>query len=202
MRPARQVFVSQPSQLIEPSGSFPRARDSLGALRPEFENGRTNWGDCVVRGDVPPEVNRVPVVNGLSDRAVYPVPPGDRYQSRGSEGNPVVVERAATFAPEYRDDGTVMTVRYRPMVPAAAETGGAPRPGAHNPGSVPVGIGPEPPYHPRMSAGGGFEAPCNLRQNCPPSAVHAGQQRVDVPAGNVLIPQTVVQGDPVVGQWV
>ena len=41
MRPARQVFVSQPSLLIEPSGGFPRARDSLGTLRSEFENGRT-----------------------------------------------------------------------------------------------------------------------------------------------------------------
>ena len=153
--------MSQPLQLIEPSGSFPRARDSLGALRPEFENGRTNWGDCVVRGDVLPEVNRVPVVNGLSDRAVYPVPPGDRYQSRGSEGNPVVIERAATFAPEYRDDGTVMTSNLGEAIPVTtgartsttaetAETGGAPRPGAHNPGSVPVGIGPEPPYHPRI----------------------------------------------------
>jgi len=65
-----------------------------------------------------------------------------------------------------------------------------------------VGIGPEPPYLPRVPAGGGFEAPYNLRQVCPPSAVHACPQKVNVPAGNVLIPQTVVQGDPVVGQWV
>jgi len=148
MRPARQVFVSQPSQSIEPSGGFPRARDSLGTLRPEFKNGRTNWGDCIARSDVPPGVNRVPVVNGLGDRAVYPVPPGECYQSRGPEGNPVVLERAVTFAAEYRDDGTVMTVQYWPMVSAAAEAGGAPHPGARHPGSVPVWIGPEPPYLP------------------------------------------------------
>ena len=109
MHPARQVFVSQPSQLVEPSGGFPRARDSLGTLCPEFENGRTNRGDCVARSDVPPEVNTVPVVNGLGDRAVYPVPPGERYQSRGPGGNPVAVERAVTFAPDNRDDGTVIT---------------------------------------------------------------------------------------------
>jgi len=134
---------------------------------------------------------------------VYPVPPGERYQSRGPEGNPVVVERAVTFAPEYCDDGTGITVQYRPIVPAAAEAGGVPHPGAHHPSSVPVGIGSEPPYLPRQAAGGGFEAPCNLRQVCPPSAVHTSpSQRVDVPAGSVLVPQTVVQGDPVVGQWV
>jgi len=201
MRPVRQVFVSQPSQSVEPSGGFPRARDSLGTLRPEIGNGRTDWGDRVARSDVPPEVNGVPVVNGLGERAVYLVPPGECYQSRGPEGNPVVVERAVTFAPEYRDDGTGITVQYRPIVPAAAEAGGVRHPGAHHPSSVPVGIGSEPPYLPRQPAGGGFEAPCNLRQVCLPSAVHAcPPQRVDVPAGSVLVPQTVVQGDPVVGQ--
>jgi len=92
MRPVRQVFVSQPSQSVEPSGSFPTARDSLGTLRPEFGNARTDWGDCVARSDVPPEFNGVPVVNGLGDRAVYPVPPGEHYQSRGPEGNPAAVE--------------------------------------------------------------------------------------------------------------
>jgi len=56
VRPARQVFVSQ-SQLVEPSGSLPRARDSLGTLRPEFGNVGTNWGDQVAHSDVPPEFN-------------------------------------------------------------------------------------------------------------------------------------------------
>jgi len=131
-----------------------------------------------------PEVNGVPVVNGTGDRAVYPVPPGERYQSRGPKGNPVAVERAVTFAPEYRDDGMVITVQYRPMVPAAAEAGGVPRPGAHQPSSVPVEIGLEPPCRLRQPVERGFEAPCNLRHVCPPSAVHAyPPQRVDVPGG-------------------
>jgi len=131
------------------------------------------------------------------------VPPGERYQSRGPGGNPVAVERAVTFAPDNRDDGTVITVQYRPMVPAAAEAGGVPRPGAHHPGFVPVDIGLEPPCSLRQPMEGGFQAPCNLRQVCPPSAVHAyPPQRVDMPAGSVLVPQIVVQGDQVVGQWV
>ena len=173
MRPVRQVFVSQPLQLVEPPGVFPRARDSLGTLRPEMGTGGLDWGERVARSDVPPEVNGVPVVNGLGDRAVYPVPPGERYQSRGPEGNPVAVERAVTFAPDSRDEGMVITVQYRLMVPAAAEAGGVPRPGAHRPSSVPVKIGLEPPGRLRQTAEGGFEAPCSLRQACPPSAVHA-----------------------------
>jgi len=88
------------------------------------------------------------------------------------------------------------------MVPAAAEAGLMPRPGAHHPSSVPVEIGLEPPCSLCQPVGGGFEAPCNPRQVCPPSAVHAYPQRVDVPAGSVLVPQTVIQGDQVVGQWV
>jgi len=83
MRPVQQVFVSQPSQSVEPLGSFLRAGDSLGTLCPELGNVGTDWGDRVARSDVPPEFNRFPVVNGLGDRAVYPVPPGKRYQSRG-----------------------------------------------------------------------------------------------------------------------
>jgi len=51
VRPARQVFVSQP-QFVEPSGSFPRVRDSLGTLRPEFGNLGTNWSDSVARDSV------------------------------------------------------------------------------------------------------------------------------------------------------
>jgi len=42
VRPAQQVFVSQ-LQFVELLGSFPRARDSLGTLFPEFENLGTNW---------------------------------------------------------------------------------------------------------------------------------------------------------------
>jgi len=122
MRPARQVFVSHP-QSVESLGSFPRARDSLDTLRPEFGNVGTDWGDRVARSDVPPEFNGFPVVNGLGDRAVYPVPPGECYQSRGREGNPATVEQAVTFAPEGHDEGMVITVQYRPLDPAVAEAG-------------------------------------------------------------------------------
>ena len=55
MRRAQQVFVSQPSQSVEPSGSFPRARDSMGTLHLGFESLGTNWGDTVARSNVPPE---------------------------------------------------------------------------------------------------------------------------------------------------
>jgi len=146
----------------------------LGTLRPEFGRVGTDWGDRVARSDVPPEFNRFPVVNGLGDTAVYPVPPGERYQSRGREGNPAAVKRAVTFAPDGRDEGTVITVQYRPMGSAVAEAGQMPRPGAHHPSSVHVEIGLEPPCSSlRQPVELGFEAPCNLRQTCPPSVVHA-----------------------------
>jgi len=203
MCPAQQVFVSQPSQSVEPSGSFPRARDSLGTLRPEFGNTRTDWGDHVARSDIPPKFNGVPVVNGLGDRAVHPVRPGERYQSRGPEGNPAAVKRAVTFAPGGHDEGAVITVQYRPMVPAVAEASLMPRPGAHHPSSVPVEIRLEPPCSLRQPVEGGLEAPCNPRQVCPPSAVHAyPPQRVNVPLGGALAPHTAIQGDQIVGQWV
>jgi len=81
------------------------------------------------------------VVSGLGDRAVCPVSSGECYQSRGREGNPAAVERAVTFAPDGRDEGTVITVQYRPLDPAIAEAGLMPRPGAPHPSSVPVEIG-------------------------------------------------------------
>jgi len=112
VHPARQVFVSQ-SQLVEPSGSFPRARDSLGTLHPELGNVGMNWGDQVARSDVPPKFNRPPVVNRLGDRAVEPVSSGKCYQGRGREGNPAAVERAVTFALEGHDEGPVITVQCR-----------------------------------------------------------------------------------------
>jgi len=188
VRPARQVSVSQ-SQLLEPSGSLPRARDSLGTLHPEFGNVGKNWGDQVTRSDVPPKFNRPPVVNRLGDRAVYPVSSGECYQSRGREGNPATVEWAVTFAPEGHDEGPVITVQYRQMDPAIAEAGLMPRPGAPRPSSIPVEIGLEPP--------------CSLRQTCPPSVVHTyPPQRVDVPLRGALASHPVILGDQIVGQWV
>jgi len=97
----------------------------------------------------------------------------------------------------------VITVQYWPMAPAVAEAGLMPRPGAHHPSSVPVEIGLEPPCSLHQPVEGGLEAPCNPRQVCPPSAVHAYHpQRVDVPVGGVLAPQTAIQEDQIVGQWV
>jgi len=160
-------------------------------------------GDRVARSDVPPEFNRFPVVNGLGDRAVYPEPPGERYKSRGREGNPATVERAVTFAPGGRDEGTVITVQYQPMDPAAVEACLMPHPGPHHPSSVPMERGLEPPCSLRQPVEIGFEAPCNLRQTRPPSVVHAYlPHRVDVPVGGALAPHTAIQGDQIVGQWV
>ena len=64
-------------------------------------------------------------------------------------------------------------------------------------------IGLEPPCSLHQPVEEGLEAPCNPRQVCPPSAVYAyPPQRVDVPVGGALAPNTAIQGDQVVGQWV
>jgi len=97
----------------------------------------------------------------------------------------------------------VITVQYEPMDPAVAETGQMPHTGAHHPSSIPMEIGLEPPCSLHQPVELRFEAPCNLRQTCPPSVVHAyPPQRVDAPVGGALAPQTAIQGDQIVGQWV
>jgi len=199
----RGPLVTFVSQFVEPSGSFPRARDSLGTLRPEFENLGTNWGDSVACSNVPPEFNRPLVVSRPGNRAVEPVSSGERYQGRGRGGNPAAVERAVTFAPEGHDEGRMITVQYRQMDPAAAEAGLMPHPGAPHPSSAPVEIGFEAPCGLRQLVEIGYEVPCSLRQSCPPSVVHAyPSPRIDVPPRGALAPHPVIQGDQLAGQWV
>jgi len=194
--------VSQP-QFVEPSGSFPMARDSLGTLRPEFENLGTNWRDSVARSNVPPEFDRSQVANGPGDRAVDPVSSGECYQGHGQGGNRAAVERAVSFAPESHRERPETIVKYRQMDPAAVEAELLPRPRASHPSSMPMEVEYEVPCRLRQPMEVGCEVPCSLRQSCPPSEVHTyPPTRIDVPPRGALAPHPVIQGDQLEGQRV
>jgi len=159
VRPARQVFVSQS---VEPSGSFPRARVGLGTLRPEVGNLETIWGDLSTRSNLQPEVDRSQVASRPEDRALEPVASGERYQSHGQGGNSVAVWQADSFSQGGHGTRPRTSVEPRQMDSAGAEAGSVgllPGPGASvlSSGSMKVG----------------YVVPCNLRQSCPPSEVHA-----------------------------
>ena len=160
VRPVRQVFVSQS---VEPTGSFPRARDSLGTLRPEFGNLETIWGDLATRSNLQPEVDRSQVASRPEDRAVEPVSSGTRYQSHGQRGNPATRSRAGSFiCPGSHGEGPETTVMYRQTDSAIAEAGLLPRPGASHPSSVPVEVGYEVPCPFCQPVEIGYEVPCSL----------------------------------------
>jgi len=191
VRPAHQVFVSQP---IEPSGSFLRVlAGPVGILRPPVGNVERVWGEASARSNLQPEFDASQVASRPEDRAVDTRASGERYLNHGSASGAVVVNRADTYSQESHGARPKKTMESQQMDPAGMETGLTgmqPVPGASVPSSGPAEVG--------------HVMPGDLRQPCLPSEAHiVHPPGMDVQSMGAPAPCPVAQGDQVVGhKWV